>query len=286
MNILTIGNSFTWSLETYFPAVVHAGGEKLNLKFMNFGGCELHRHWAYINAEIQNPGIGFYQGVDFPVAARMDKVLAEGSWDVVTIQQASHASWRAETFEPYAGYIVEYVRKFAPKAEIVVQQTWSYRADHAQFRPGSKWGITQDEMYEKLTKNYKDLASRYGLRMIPVGYAVELARKNGPVRFRPYDPELCNKLVWPDLPPQAGDVVGNISWTKGADGEMHLCRDLVHLNIRGEYLQACVWFAFLYGKSPEETVKYFLPKEIGNSDAAFLRAMAEEAARTPFAEIS
>ena len=66
---------------------------------------------------------------------------------------------------------------------------------------------------------------------------------------------------------------------------MHLCKDLVHLNIRGEYLQACLWFAFLYGKSPEETIQYFLPKEIGNSDAAFLRSMAEQAARTPFAEI-
>ena len=285
MNILTIGNSFTWSLEKYFPAVVKAGGEELNLKFMNFGGCELQRHWTYINAEIQNPGVGFYQGVDFPIAARMDKVLSAGGWDVVTIQQASHASWRAETYEPYAGYIVDYVRKFAPKAEIVVQQTWSYRADHAQFLPGSKWGITQEEMYEKLTENYKALSSRYGLRMIPVGHAVQLARRKSPVRFQGYDPELPGRLVWPDLPPQAGDVVGNIFWNKGADGEMHLCRDLVHLNIRGKYLQACVWFAFLYGKSPEETAGYFLPDEIGNSDAAFLRAVAAEAAATPFAEI-
>ena len=285
MNILTIGNSFTWSLEKYFPAVVRAGGEELKLKFMNFGGCELQRHWTYINAEIQNPGVGFYQGVDFPIAARMDQVLSEGGWDVVTIQQASHASWRAETYEPYAGCIVDYVRKFAPKAEIVVQQTWSYRADHAQFRPGSKWGITQDGMYEKLTANYKALAVRYGLRMIPVGYAVQLARRKSPVRFQVYDPELPGRLVWPDLPPQAGDVVGNIFWNKGADGEMHLCRDLVHLNVRGEYLQACLWFAFLYGKSPEETAKHFLPEEIGNSDAAFLRAVAAEAAAKPFAEI-
>ena len=279
MNILTIGNSFTWSLEKYFPAVVNAGGEALNLKFMNFGGCELHRHWAYINAETLNPGIGFYNG------ARMDKTLSETGWDVVTIQQASHASWRPETFEPFAGNIVEYVRKFAPKAEIVVQQTWAYRADHAQLRPGSEWGISQDEMYARLTKNYKDLASRYGLRMIPTGYAVQLARKKSPVHFQVYDPELPDRLVWPDLPPQAGDVVGNISWAKGADGEMVQRRDLIHLNVRGQYMQACLWFAFLYGKSPEATAKYFLPPEIGNSDAAFLRGIAEEAARTPFAEI-
>jgi len=280
MNILTIGNSFTWSLRRYFPDVVQAGGEKLNLKFMNFGGCELHRHWAYIDAEIHNPEIGFYQG------ERMDKVLSKGEWDLVTIQQASHASWRPETFEPYAGKIVEYVRKFAPKAEIAVQQTWAYRADHPQFRPGSEWGITQDSMYGKLTENYKSLAARYGLRMIPTGYAVQLTRKKSAVRFQPYDPEMLDRLVWPDLPSQAGDVVGNISWGKDPDGEMHLRKDLIHLNIRGEYLQACVWFAFLFGRSPEETAKYFLPQEIGNSDAKFLRDIAEEAARKPFAEIN
>lgn len=281
MNILTIGNSFTACLQQYFPSVVNAGGEKLKLKFMNFGGCELHRHWTYIYSETVNPGIGFYQG------ARMDKTLAEGEWDVVTIQQASRLSWQGETFEPHAGKIIDYVRQHAPKAEIVVQQTWAYRADSPWFAPGSEWGITQDEMYRRLTQSYKDLAKRHGLRMIPTGYAVQLVRKNDTVKFRPYAPELLDRLVWPDLPSQAGDPVGNISWGKdAADGELHLRKDPNHLNIRGKYLQACLWFAFLYGKSPEETAKYFQPEEIGNSDAAFLRAMAEKAARTPFDEIS
>lgn len=279
MNILTIGNSFTWSLELYFPAVANAGGEKVNLKFMNYGGCELHRHWAYIAAEEANPGIGFYSGW------RMDNVLQQEKWDIVTIQQASHVSWREETFEPYAGNIVNYVRKYAPDAEIAVQQTWAYRADHPFFRKGSEWGISQDEMYSRLTRNYKALASRYGLRMIPTGYAVQLARQKDAVQFRPYDPALLEKLVWPDLPPQAGDVVGNISWSKGADGELHLVKDLIHLNVRGQYLQACLWFAFLFGKSPEESAKYFLPKEIGNKDAAFLRGIAGEAAGTAFQNI-
>ena len=50
-----------------------------------------------------------------------------------------------------------------------------------------------------------------------------------------------------------------------------------HLNVRGQYLPASVWLAFLYGKSPETTAKYFLPEEIGNSAAVVLRSMAEEA---------
>ena len=84
-----------------------------------------------------------------------------------------------------------------------------------------------------------------------------------------------------------GDIPTTVENLKdAADGELHLRKDPNHLNIRGKYLQACVWFAFLYGKSPEETAKYFQPEEIGNTDAAFLRAMAEKAARTPFDEIN
>ena len=54
MNVLTIGNSFTWSLRRYFPDVVKAAGEKLHIRFANFGGCELERHWSYISAEEQS----------------------------------------------------------------------------------------------------------------------------------------------------------------------------------------------------------------------------------------
>ena len=77
-----------------------------------------------------------------------------------------------------------------------------------------------------------------------------------------------NTLHWPDLPPQAGDLVGNIWWTKDkTTGELKLGRDTIHLNLRGQYLQACVWFAFLYGHRTDEIT--FVPDTIGNSDAAF-----------------
>ena len=274
MNILTIGNSFTWSLRRYLPQLVHAVNEKLNIQYMNFGGCELHRHWGYIKAELDNPQIGIYGGL------RMDKTLESKDWNVVTIQQASHASWKEDTFEPYANNIISFVKKHAPKAKIMIQQTWSYRADHPQFLPNSEWGITQDEMYEKLTYNYVNLAKKYQLDIIPTGLAVQLSRQDSPVKFKTYDLKLLETLTWPDLPMQAGDVVGNIFWKKGEDGEMVLHKDLIHLNIRGDYLQACLWLICLYGINPHDTSKYFIPDEIGNKDAEFLRDIAIKAANT------
>lgn len=270
MNILTIGNSFTDSLALYFPAAVQSARCDLHFERANFGGCELARHWSYIEAEERDVRCRIYQG-----GRKLRSILELRAWDVVTIQQASHDSWRPETFQPWAGNIIAYVKKHAPRAEVVIQQTWAYRADHPQLLPGSEWGISQDEMYERLTANYTKLARDYKLRIIPSGYAVQLTRRNSERKFANYDPALIDTLAWPDLPPQAGDVVGQCSWRKNPDtGELYLNRDLIHLNPRGQYLQACVWFAMLYGKKVSEI--RLVPDELANSDVKFLQETAQQ----------
>lgn len=271
MNILTIGNSFTDSLALYFPAAVQSARCDLHFERANFGGCELARHWSYIEAEERDVRCRIYQG-----GRKLRSILELRAWDVVTIQQASHDSWRPETFQPWAGNIIAYVKKHAPQAEVVIQQTWAYRADHPQLLPGSEWGISQDEMYERLTANYTKLARDYKLRIIPSGYAVQLTRRNSERKFANYDPALIDTLAWPDLPLQAGDVVGQCSWRKNPDtGELYLNRDLIHLNPRGQYLQACVWFAMLYGKKVSEI--RLVPDELANSDVKFLQETAQQA---------
>ena len=271
MNILTIGNSFTDSLALYFPAAVQSARCDLHFERANFGGCELARHWSYIEAEERDVRCRIYQG-----GRKLRSILELRAWDVVTIQQASHDSWRPETFQPWAGNIIAYVKKHAPQAEVVIQQTWAYRADHPQLLPGSEWGVSQDEMYERLTENYTKLARDYKLRIIPTGYAVQLTRRNSERKFVNYDPALIDTLAWPDLPPQAGDVVGQCSWRKNPDtGELYLNRDLIHLNPRGQYLQACVWFAMLYGKKVSEI--RLVPAELANSDVKFLQETAQQA---------
>ena len=271
MNILTIGNSFTDSLELYFPAAVQSARCDLHFERANFGGCELARHWSYIEAEERDVRCRIYQG-----GRKLRSILELRAWDVVTIQQASHDSWRPETFQPWAGNIIAYVKKHAPQAEVVIQQTWAYRADHPQLLPGSEWGVSQDEMYERLTENYTKLARDYKLRIIPTGYAVQLTRRNSERKFVNYDPALIDTLAWPDLPPQAGDVVGQCSWRKNPDtGELYLNCDLIHLNPRGQYLQACVWFAMLYGKKVSEI--RLVPAELANSDVKFLQETAQQA---------
>jgi hypothetical protein len=271
LRILTIGNSFTDSLAAYFPQVAASAGRKLVFDRANFGGCELERHWSYIAAEEATPICRIYQG-----GRKLRDILARG-WDIVTIQQASHASWRPETFQPYATNIFEYIRKHAPGAEAVIQQTWAYRADDPRIMPGGEWGITQTGMYDRLTENYRTLAKTLDLRIIPTGYAVQLSRAAEGKPFANYDPALLESLRWPDLPPQAGDVVGKAFYRKDPEsGELSIARDLIHLNCRGQYLQACVWTAYLFGCRTEEIT--FVPEELDDRDAAMLRRAAQQAA--------
>ena len=269
MKVLTIGNSFTWSLRSCFPAIAEAQGEELKLAFANFGGCEFRRHWSYITAEENDPECRIYS--DGTVKLR--EMLAGDNWDIVTIQSASHESWDYSNYNPFAGLIIDYVRKHAPGARVIIQQTWAYREDSARL---AEWGFDRNVMYSRLDEAYRRLSRDFNLPVIPSGKAVELALAEQPFPFVNYDPELLKTLRWPDLPPQANSIVGKCYWGKDeTSGELVLKRDSIHLNIRGEYLQACVWYGFIFNKDPRQIE--WVHKDVSDSNGAFLREMAARA---------
>ena len=275
LKVLNIGNSFSNSLKVFFPDVVASAGCELYLEGASHGGCELHRHWKYITDE-ENDGVySMYQDRRF----KLREILAREQWDIVSIQQASHYSWKYETYQPYAKNIYDYIKRFAPNAEVVIQQTWAYRADDPRLQILGHWGINQTEMYERLTDAYKRLSADLGgLRIVPVGLAVQLARAKQEKPFENYPASLLNTLRWPDLPPQAGSLVGAASWAKDDEGKLYIRRDCIHLNKRGEFLQACVWFAKLYGRPVAEVT--FKPEMIADDDIEFLKGIAQEAVDT------
>lgn len=125
MKILCIGNSFSGDATRYLRSIAKADGEKWNVVNLFIGGCPLYKH--YINAmedqraysiQIDGEGIGFF--------ASIKEALINTDWDIVTIQQASTKSYDYDTYQPYLNYIVDYVRKYAPKVKIYVHQTWAY----------------------------------------------------------------------------------------------------------------------------------------------------------------
>ena len=270
--VLTIGNSFTWSLKNDLPAVVKAQGDTIKLRFANHGGCSIQRHWKYVTEEEAKPEVKRYKSSDGKTGMKLREILAEDKWDIVTIQQASPLSWVKGSFYPELNDLVAYVKKHAPGAKILFQQTWSYRIDHPYYK---KWKIDQKGMYDGIYNNYKEASAKFGIGVIPSGLAVEIARAEQPVKFVPVAPEIISNLKKDEVPAQPGSLFTGWYWSKKYN---RLHKDAIHLNNRGRYLQACVWYGYIYGKSPLE-IKYNGQK-LTREDAAFLRKCADKALKT------
>ena len=287
LRVLSIGNSFSASVCRQLPPMAAAEGRALGYACLFIGGCPLRLHAENLGKSAADPSFRPYramcsgfpagEGLDGEFPASSNELLARGDWDIVTVQQASHESWDYANYQPFGHAVVEAVRRACPRAEVVIQQTWAYRADDDRLRPGGAWGFGQAGMFERLSDAYDRFAADEGVaRQIPTGVAVQLTRIREKAPFVPYETADLARYRWPDLPPQAGDVVGRLGWRRNWDtGEMEIGRDTIHLNERGEYLQALVWFGLLFGADPT-AVSYVSP-HVGDADARFLRECARDA---------
>ena len=183
LKVLTIGNSFSNSAVGDLSRIVRSDpAYKLLLKRAALGSCSLERHWKeHLKAE-KNPAHKVYKNGRKKYSLK--ELLQDQKWDIVTLQQVSSQSWRVQTFEPYAENLIALIRKYAPTAEIVLQQTWSYNASKEELKV---WKLTQKEMYERIRDSYIQLANRYKLRVIPAGLAVQIHREKLGKKLIPMD---------------------------------------------------------------------------------------------------
>ena len=238
LKLLSIGNSFSWSAATYLPAVAKSAGCEMVFEQASLGGWSLQGHWELAEKSEADPTFQPY-GDDRSGKFSLREKLESRDWDIVTIQQASHFSWQPETFTPYAAKLAAYIHCYAPNAEIVLQQTWSYRPGEPRLE---QWQLDSNGMYERLTAGYVATAGQLKLRLIPTGLAVQLVR-------------LSAIGSYPEL-----EIIS---------------ADSFHLSKSGEYLQACVWFAFLFNRPAGEI--RFRPAELPADQARFLQKCAQAA---------
>ena len=98
-----------------------------------------------INGQI---GLGFKVSIKEALLAR--------KWDFVTLQQASHFSYKYETYFPYIERLAEWVREYAPSAKLLIHQTWGYESLSERIR--NHGFETYDEMFEQVEKTYDKVA--------------------------------------------------------------------------------------------------------------------------------
>ena len=268
VKVLMIGNSFSICCLKHLPQVAADRGVKLDLASLYIGGCTLEYHWTNVVKAADKEYKPYLfdrntMGVKARCKMNIPEVLAMEKWDIVTIQQGRHESWKPESYHPYGDNLVAKIRELAPQAKIYVQETWSYVPWDGRFK---EWGIDQNEMYAKLHGAYGAFAKQHGLAVIPFGTAVQEWRKRLPVKYTE------NSL--------GGDVVGGGSqeerdhFKRDKNNNWKINCDPCHLGRKGDYFQALVWARTLFGVDLKD-LKY-KPDFVTDSDAKLMREIATE----------
>jgi len=215
MRTLSIGNSFSEDATRYLHQIAESAGIELECVNLYIGGCTLETHAKNIreNAplyrlEINGAATGEYISIE--------DALTRGTYDVITLQQASGYSGLKWTYFPHIREIHDLCRRLQPDARMMMHQTWAYEIDsnHGHF---PIYQNDQQAMYEHLLHAYRDAADELGMDIIPVGSTVQY--------FRKHVPEF-----------------------KYSDGGLSLNRDGFHLSIpTGRCLAGYVWLETLTG---------------------------------------
>ncbi len=177
MKILSIGNSFSQDAQRYLQKLAANEGEGAKCVNLYIGGCSLYTHYVNMLEDRAAYALEFNgQNTGFGVSIR--QALVSDQWDVITLQQASHFSFNYDTYVPYVKKLAEYIRMYAPKAKLMLHQTWAY--EDGSDRLASMNFETSEQMFAEIEKSYNRAAEEIGADgIIPCGRAMITAEGEG-----------------------------------------------------------------------------------------------------------
>ena len=188
MNILAIGNSFSQDATRYLHAIARSMGKKWNTANLYIGGCPLEKHFRNMHTEAPAYELQ-WNGVNTGFYVSLKEALLSRSWDIITLQQASHHSAFYESYQPYLNELAAYVRALCPKAKLYIHQTWAYEANSAKLE-----GVafpTPEAMFTAVEQAYAKAAEDIRADgIIPSGRLMLALSENAPVHRDTYHASL------------------------------------------------------------------------------------------------
>lgn len=177
MKILAIGNSFSLDATRYLHQIARADGEDMEVANLYVSGCPLERHFRNMLADNREYNL-CYNGMTTGFYVSMKEALLNRSWDVVTLQQASRLSFKANSYYPYINELYDYVKRCVPNAKIVIHQTWAYEQDSAKL---TNAGFDDHrDMFGQIEKAYALAIEKVGADgVIPSGAMFQYLLANG-----------------------------------------------------------------------------------------------------------
>lgn len=222
INLLMIGNSFCYYYVQELYGVAHAAGVEINVTNLYEAGCYVEEHWNWLTNEIDGAGKYQYWVTNSMGRWRHGQITASYDalkyldWDVITLQQ--HFGGGIKDYEaakakcvPHTKNLYDYLKKNHPDSELYWQTTWAYQVGHESMASAAEQKLKQNNIIALS----QELADESGVKVIPSGQAWTIARADSRV-----GDVLCRTDLYHD-----GDTGG------------------------GQYLNACVWFEVLTGKS-------------------------------------
>ena len=241
MNVLFVSNSTC----VYFPdelvgLLAAAGYKNVNLCGVYYNACSIKQHYEWLQSKTANYrfDINTLEGRKSIDGYDLIAALNYCNWDYIGFDNNSYSfsSGDVQTAlanaEPYFGQLLEYIRGQYPLSKYVWHEMWSNEVGYSlAYKMTSIEQRTQ--IYNTQKQVAKILAERYSLGIVPTGAAWEKVRDNElittPIAGIPMDRfTLCTRVQSNAL---KDDFVH--------DGDMG----------GGQYLNACVWFEVLTGKS-------------------------------------
>ncbi len=186
MKLLCVGNSFSEDACVYMSKIATAGGLDLTTVNLFIGGCSLKRHCSNIGVFDEEHRYTKTTNGD-PISEcdiSLDMALAEDEYDYVSVQQASPHSGDWESYVPYLEMLVEHIKKYQPKAKIVLHETWAYEYNSTK-GPFEKYGRDRHVMHARLSECYRKAEKLIGADLfIPCGDLIAALREH-----EEFDPE-------------------------------------------------------------------------------------------------
>lgn len=237
IRVLCIGNSFSWdAVEQELVPLCDAAGVEVEIHNLYYGGCSLQQHAEFLmrdtaayshrvccNMRTSQPRREGLLKANWRVVKdtiTLRQALRDGSYDYISLQQASHDSGIRASYEPWLSLLIDSVRAYQPKAQLCWMQTWAYSRD-SKHREYPRYHNNQQEMWDSIQSCTR--------------YVQQIANK-----------EIHKSVNRKMLLIPCGTAIQNARATKLGDT---LCRDGYHLNYTyGRYTAACVWYEILTGK--------------------------------------
>ncbi len=262
IKVLAIGNSFTVDATRYLHDIAASDGVDILAGNLYYPGCTISQHYAWAQKQEEAKYRYYYENGEIVLnnaateagVITLDMVLEREDWDYITIHQGVVTAGDLSTYQPHFVNLCKYIKEQEPQAEILVHQTWPYeqseRGETCDYQGFAKYDNDQELMWTKMKSAYETAAKSViglktengisitdredGLRMIPAGEAVQLAR-------------------------------ATTEFSDGLPEEQRLSRDGYHMGWGyGRYLLGMTWYTFFKGDSATDNT--YIPENIKDND--------------------